>query len=91
MPKVNGIAAISTIRTEFPHARIIVLTTAAGDVQAVRAFKAGSGRLSCRNLLRKELVETIRLVHHELKRSSSGNRAADPLRASLPRTRSLRA
>jgi DNA-binding NarL/FixJ family response regulator len=68
MPKVNGIAAISAVRTEFPHARIIVLTTAAGDVQAVRAFKAGAVGYLLKNLLRKELVETIRLVHHGHKR-----------------------
>jgi DNA-binding NarL/FixJ family response regulator len=68
MPKVNGIAAISAVRAEFPHARIIVLTTAAGDVQAVRAFKAGAVGYLLKNLLRKELVETIRLVHHGHKR-----------------------
>jgi DNA-binding NarL/FixJ family response regulator len=68
MPKVNGIVAISAIRAEFPQARIIVLTTAAGDVQAVRAFKAGAVGYLLKNLLRKELVETIRLVHHGRKR-----------------------
>jgi DNA-binding NarL/FixJ family response regulator len=68
MPKVNGIAAISSIRAEFPQARIIVLTTAAGDVQAVRAFKAGAVGYLLKNLLRKELVETIRLVHNGHKR-----------------------
>lgn len=64
MPKVNGIAAISAIREEFPRARIIVLTTAAGDVQIVRAFKAGAVGYLLKNLLRTELVETIRLVHN---------------------------
>jgi DNA-binding NarL/FixJ family response regulator len=64
MPKVNGIAAISAIREEFPRARIIVLTTAAGDVQVVRAFKAGAVGYLLKNLLRTELVETIRLVHN---------------------------
>jgi DNA-binding NarL/FixJ family response regulator len=68
MPKVNGIVAVSAIRAEFPQARIIVLTTAAGDVQAVRAFKAGAVGYLLKNLLRKELVETIRLVHHGHKR-----------------------
>src|ERR1700746_2691106 len=60
MPKGNGIAAI---RDEFPHARIIVLTTAVGDVLAVRAFKAGAVGYLLKNLLRTELVETIRMVH----------------------------
>jgi DNA-binding NarL/FixJ family response regulator len=68
MPKVNGIAAISSIRQEFPHARIVVLTTSAGDVQAVRAFKAGAVGYLLKNLLRTELVETIRLVHSGHKR-----------------------
>ena len=68
MPKVNGIAAIASIHQEFPHARIVVLTTAAGDVQAVRAFKAGAVGYLLKNLLRTELVETIRLVHGGHKR-----------------------
>jgi len=68
MPKVNGIAAISSIRQEFPDARIVVLTTSAGDVQAVKAFKAGAVGYLLKNLLRTELVETIRLVHSGHKR-----------------------
>ena len=68
MPKVNGIAAIASIRQEFPHARIVVLTTSAGDVQAVRAFKAGAVGYLLKNLLRTELVETIRRVHSGHKR-----------------------
>jgi DNA-binding NarL/FixJ family response regulator len=42
MPKVNGIEAIKAIRQEFPSARIVVLTTAAGDIQALHAFQAGA-------------------------------------------------
>jgi len=68
MPKVNGIAAIASIRQQFPHARIVVLTSSAGDVQAVRAFKAGAVGYLLKNLLRTELVETIRLVHRGHKR-----------------------
>ena len=68
MPKVNGIAAIAAIRQEFPHARIIVLTTAGGDALALRAFKAGAVGYLLKNLLRTELVETIRLVHKGHKR-----------------------
>jgi len=68
MPRMNGIAAIAAIREEFPHARIIVLTTAAGDVQALQAFKAGAVGYLLKNLLRTELVETIRFVHSGRKR-----------------------
>jgi len=68
MPKVDGIAAIASIHEQFPQARIIVLTTSAGDVQAVRAFKAGAVGYLLKNLLRTELLETIRSVHRGHKR-----------------------
>jgi DNA-binding NarL/FixJ family response regulator len=68
MPRVDGIAAIKAIRQEFPQARIIVLTTAVGDVLALRAFKAGAVGYLLKNLLRTELVETIRIVHKGHKR-----------------------
>jgi two-component system, NarL family, response regulator len=63
MPDMSGIDAIVAIRAEFPHARIIVLTTYAGDVQAAAALKAGAVGYLLKNLVRKELIETIRLVH----------------------------
>ena len=63
MPKVQGVEAILAIRSEFPRARIVVLTTAAGDVQALRAFQAGAVGYLLKNLLRTELLETIRKVH----------------------------
>jgi DNA-binding NarL/FixJ family response regulator len=63
MPKLNGIDAIIAIRKEFPKARIIVLTTALGDAQALRAFKEGAVGYLLKNLVRKELTETIRAVH----------------------------
>jgi len=63
MPQMNGIDAISAIRGEFPEARIIVLTTYAGDVQALRAMKAGARGYLLKNLLYKELLDTIRAVH----------------------------
>lgn len=63
MPKVNGIDAIAAIRAEFPRARIVVLTTAAGDIQALRAFRAGTVGYLLKNLLRTELIDTIRRVH----------------------------
>ena len=68
MPNVNGIDAVSAIRKEFPQARIVVLTTADGDVQALRAFKAGAVGYLLKNSLRKDLVDTIRAVHSGQKR-----------------------
>jgi DNA-binding NarL/FixJ family response regulator len=63
MPDMSGIRAIAAIRAEFCSARIIVLTTYAGDVQAVEALKAGASGYLLKNMLRKELLETIRAVH----------------------------
>lgn len=63
MPDMSGIEAIAAIRKEFPGARIIVLTTYAGDVQAAAALKAGACGYLLKNLVRKELIETIRAVH----------------------------
>jgi len=68
MPVMGGTEAITAIRREFPDARIIVLTTYAGDAQAVRAFKAGASGYMLKNMVRKELVETIRTVHSGKKR-----------------------
>jgi DNA-binding NarL/FixJ family response regulator len=63
MPDMSGIEAITAIRAEFPNARIIVLTTYAGDVQAAGALKAGASGYLLKNLVRKELLDTIRIVH----------------------------
>lgn len=63
MPELNGVDATIAIRNEFPQARIIVLTTYAGDVQVLRALKAGAQGYLLKNLLHKELLETIRAVH----------------------------
>lgn len=63
MPDMSGIEAISAIRREFANARIIVLTTYAGDAQAAAALKAGAAGYLLKNLVRKELIETIRAVH----------------------------
>ena len=68
MPEMGGIDALSAIRGEFPEARIIVLTTYAGDVQVFRALKAGARAFLLKGLLRKELIETIRAVHAGQKR-----------------------
>ena len=68
MPEMNGIDAIGAIRAEFPEARIIVLTTYAGDVHANRALKAGARAYLLKSLLRTELLDTIRAVHAGQKR-----------------------
>jgi len=70
MPDMSGIDAMSAIRGEFPDARIIVLTTHAGDVLVARALKAGAHAYLLKGLLRKELLETIRAVHAGQKRVS---------------------
>ena len=63
MPEMNGLDAIVAIRGEFPEARIIVLTAYTGDGQVLRALKAGARGYLLKNLLHKELLETIRSVH----------------------------
>ena len=68
MPEVNGIDAILKIREEFPDARFIVLTTYGGDAQATRAFKAGAAGYLLKNMVRKELIDTIRTIHAGKKR-----------------------
>jgi DNA-binding NarL/FixJ family response regulator len=63
MPELNGIEALIAIRNEFPDAKVIVLTTYAGDVQILRALKAGAQAYLLKNTLHKELLDTIRAVH----------------------------
>jgi DNA-binding NarL/FixJ family response regulator len=63
MPELNGVDAMIAIRGEFPEARVIVLTTYTGDMQVLRALKAGARAYLLKNLLHKELLETIRAVH----------------------------
>ena len=63
MPELNGLDAMISIRGEFPDARIIVLTTYTGDVQARRALQAGARAYLLKNSLHKELLDTIRAVH----------------------------
>jgi DNA-binding NarL/FixJ family response regulator len=68
MPKLNGIEAIIAIRSEFPAARIIVLTTYVGDVQVLRALKAGARGYVLKGHVHRELLDTIRAVHAGQKR-----------------------
>lgn len=68
MPDVDGVEAMNAIRGEFSEARIIVLTTYQGDVQILRALKAGARAYLLKGLLRRELLETVRAVHAGQKR-----------------------
>ena len=63
MPEMNGLDTIIAIRGEFPDAKIIVLTTYKGDVQILRALKAGAQGYLLKNTIHKELIDIIRAVH----------------------------
>jgi DNA-binding NarL/FixJ family response regulator len=63
MPEMNGLDALIALRGEFSEARVIVLTTYVGDVQVLRAIKAGALAYLLKNALHKELLDTIRAVH----------------------------
>lgn len=63
MPEMSGLDAMIAIRGEFADAKIIVLTTYSGDVQVLRALKAGARAYLLKNTLHRELLETIRMVH----------------------------
>src|SRR6185436_9778567 len=63
MPEMNGLDALIVIRTEFPNAKVIVLTTYEGDVHILRALKAGAQGYLLKNTLHSELLHTIRAVH----------------------------
>jgi DNA-binding NarL/FixJ family response regulator len=68
MPETSGIDALIAIRSEFPTAKIIMLTTYGGDALAQRALKAGAYSYVLKGLVRKELIETIRAAHAGHKR-----------------------
>jgi DNA-binding NarL/FixJ family response regulator len=63
LPDIDGISVMSMIREKHPRARFVVLTTYAGDVQAVRALKAGATGYLLKSMVRNELIDTIRAVH----------------------------
>jgi len=71
MPDLNGVEAIIGIRAEFPNARIIVLTTYQGDVQVLRALKAGARAYLLKGEVHRDLLDTIRAVHAGQKRIPS--------------------
>ena len=86
MPGIGGIAAIEAIRAEFPEARILVLTTYRGDVQALRAFRAGAQGYLLKSELRKEMLTTIhqimegkRRVPEEIAQEMAGHAGDDEL------------
>lgn len=68
MSDMSGIEAMIGIRSEFPNARIIILTTYSGDVQVLRALKAGARGYILKGLVHRELLEAIRAVHAGQKR-----------------------
>jgi DNA-binding NarL/FixJ family response regulator len=68
LPGLNGIEAINRILSEFPDARIVVLTTYTGDAQVLRAIRAGARAYILKGHVHRELLETIRTVHAGRKR-----------------------
>jgi DNA-binding NarL/FixJ family response regulator len=68
LPGLNGIEAINRILSEFPDARIVVLTTYTGDAQVLRALRAGARAYILKGHVHRELLETIRTVHAGRKR-----------------------
>ena len=91
MPEMNGVEATAAIRAECPNARVVVLTTYAGDAQVALALKAGASGYLLKNSIRTELLTTIRAVHSGRKVLSPdvtfamANRAADTLSPSETR------
>ena len=86
MPGVDGVEAIGAIRVIAPDARIIVLTTYAGDVRALSALRAGASGYLLKSSLRRELIDTIRAVlcgqrylHPQVAHDIAINAIAEPL------------
>jgi DNA-binding NarL/FixJ family response regulator len=68
LPDKNGIDALVSIRSEFPNARVIMLTTSEGDVEIQRALAAGAQGYILKSMPPKDLVEAVRTVHAGKKR-----------------------
>jgi DNA-binding NarL/FixJ family response regulator len=71
LPDMSGIDAMIAIRSEFPDARIIILTTFAGDAEIQRALEAGARTYVLKSMPPKDLVDVIRQVHAGKKRIPS--------------------
>ena len=92
MPEMSGIDALIAIRSEWPSAKVIVLTTYGGDALAERALKAGAQAYVLKALVGAELLETIRAVHTRTQENSSNrgraaresSRSRDPLEPGSP-------
>jgi DNA-binding NarL/FixJ family response regulator len=63
LPDIHGIDVIKRLHTRHPDARIIVLTTYLGDVQALRALRAGAAGYLLKATLRRDLLDTIRAIY----------------------------
>lgn len=63
MPEMDGVEATIAIRAEWPHARVVMLTTYSGDVKVMRALKAGASGYLMKSLIRTDLIQAIRSVH----------------------------
>lgn len=68
LPDISGLEAIVQIRDRYPNARVVVLTTYKGDVQALKAIKAGAWGYLLKSMLRMYMLDTIRAVHSGQKR-----------------------
>ena len=63
LPDLNGLEVLLTIRSEFPEARIIVLTTFERDAEIQRALKVGAQGYLLKSMPAEQMIETIRQVH----------------------------
>jgi DNA-binding NarL/FixJ family response regulator len=68
LPGMSGIDTLVAIRTDFPEARIIILTTFEGDVEVQRALQAGARGYMLKTMPSEDMVETIRQIHTGKKR-----------------------
>jgi len=71
LPDMSGISAVASIRTDFPEARIIMLTTFEGDVEVQHALAAGACGYLLKSTPREELIEVIRKIHSGRKHLAS--------------------
>ena len=85
LPDMSGIDAMIAIRSEFPEARVIMLTTFAGEVEIQRALEAGARAYLLKTTPPKQLVEVIRDVHAGKKRVSPEVAAQPPRQDSQER------